>query len=144
MSSIARSALLLASALLSGAVRSQWPPDNLKDDLGLQHPADGGLEIRVWLGGGITYPEDLYRVSESNGIVSVEHFAWVETTRPVEGYTTQKEARRETNQKRNFMKKYHCGGELNESANALWCRLPVKNSDQWPVVLKDLLPEELW
>ncbi len=125
---------------------SQWPPANLAEEIGLPTSTDGGVEIRVWLGGGVTIPESLYRIVESKGIVRVERLAWAELHQEEEGLSTAKDAARDNAQNRRFLNRHVCGNTLKETAHYFWCQEPLKSTGdgRWSVVFKDLLPEELW
>jgi hypothetical protein len=137
--------VLLASALLimtTPIFAANWPPEGAVAELGLPSSTDGGVEIRVWLGGGVFQLEDLYRVVESGEVVSVYRIAW--TPKQPDPLLPPKEAEREATRLRKSMAKEVCFGELKETASYLWCHRPIEHKGQWSILLKDLLPAEIW
>jgi len=127
-----------------GLVRAEWPPEGIGAELGLPSVTDGGLEIRVWLGGGVLEPSELYRVLEVTGQVSVERIAWTYVPKRTEGLRTAKDATRESKEMRRFLTKERCLDVPTETQTYYWCREPVVRTGPWSVLLRDLLPDELW
>ena len=105
---------------------------------------EGGLEIRVWLGAGVVRPYDLFRIRQSAEGVTGELIAWSEVTQPQENLYTPKEARRENASMHKLLRTDYCASEIHETPVLMWCPAKIKHQPNWPILLDDLMPEELW
>src|SRR5262247_3909800 len=140
-----RSTILVAFALLNCAgAQAQWPPEDAATELPLLPPSEGDVEIRVWLGGGVTQPSELYRVKKAGQTVEVEAISWAPVVHAVKDVYTERQAHRETRKLRQFMEKYGTGCKVTQTTHFLWCKLPVNAQGAWSVLFDDLMPDELW
>jgi len=122
---------------------AQTAHEGVTRSLGLPEAPGSATEIRVWLGGSLRV-STILRVVKSNERVSVERFAWTNVVRPVLNQTTASDARRETGVNRQWLQKERCVGDIVETDDHLWCRLPAGDNNRWPWLFDDLLPDELW
>jgi hypothetical protein len=141
---LSRLLILLVLAFQPCAAAASWPAPETRDAMGLPTVNDGDLEIRVWLGGGVLQPYDLYRIRKSPQGVTGELIAWSEVTQPQEDLDTAKEARRENAAMRKLLQKEHCASELHETSTVMWCVAKTRRHPKWHILLDDLMPEELW
>lgn len=122
---------VVAILSVSAASANEWPPEGAASAMGLVSRTDGSLEVRVWLGGGMSRPYDLFRVVETGGTVIVRHVVWIDIG--------EKPAR-----DRRFLEKHYCPSSASSSGRYLWCETPLESDGPWDVLLRDLLPDRLW
>ena len=136
--------LLLVVSLPCLAEDVWWPDATVAEEMDLPLSTEGGLEIRVWTGAGITRPYSLYRIWQSPEGVSGSRIAWQEVSRAIDGVYTEKDARRQTAKSRHFLEKHYCEAPVRQSEHFMWCEWPIDRTVHWDVLLGDLLPEQLW
>jgi hypothetical protein len=108
--------------------------------MGLPNRTDGALEIRVWVGGGITLPFDLYRIQSNNSTVSAEHLYWLDLPRWGSGEIMKDEARDE----RRWYRRDYCHGDIQEMNGVIWCSVPFRRPVEWSAILKSIDVDQLW
>ena len=128
--------------VLSCSLSFAWSRDSATAEMGLPTTTDGGLEIRVWLGGGVTRPHFIYRIRETPGGPTGEVIAFTEVTHAYPRQYDEKGARKRNKRARRFLKKHYC--DPNTTENYFWCRPPIKSDVLWSIFLRDLMPERLW
>src|SRR5690349_3537212 len=108
--------LVTALLLLFGPVQStaQTVHDGVEAALGLAAARDGGVEVRVWLGGSLRV-STLFRLVRMGTGVSAERIAWTRVVHPAPGEYSQADARRETQSNRRFLEKERCSGPVKAS-----------------------------
>jgi hypothetical protein len=120
-----------------------WPPPDAARELGLPDRPKSGGEIRVWLGGGVVRPYDLYRFCETPGGTTGEHISWTEIE--TAGATRNaKDAKQWNDEMRTHLKDFACHVEASASEHYMFCAHPVDPMKPWHIVVKDLMPAELW
>src|SRR6266566_7346170 len=127
--------VLMGASLASAA---EWP-ESIAEAMGLPHRTDGSLEVRIWVGGGITLPFDLYRIRSDTSIVSGEHFYWCDRPRSGSGKIIQDDARDE----RRLYHKQYCRQGMRETNGVIWCSSPLEGVD-WSQTLKSIDVDALW
>ena len=120
-----------------------WPPPGAAKELGLPDRPKVGGEIRVWLGGGIVRPYDLYRFCETPGGTTGEHISWTEIEEPG-GTRSAEDAKQWNNDMRAHLKDVACHSDPRTSEHYMFCAHPADATKPWNVVVKDLMPAELW
>jgi hypothetical protein len=111
--------------------------------LNLADTRDSGVEVRVWIGGGLARIERMYRLVKVGDSVSVERFSWAEVVHPARHNMTESDARRETDARRRSMQKERCAGKVMETADYFWCKISLVGTN-WSSLFDDLLVDELW
>ncbi len=138
--------VLLIALLLSVCASAQAEKPDVAEELGLPMSTSGGREVRVWLGGGMVRPYDLYRVFETGHGVSGEHIVWVEATY-VEGSEGQEAGEdSETQKMRAVLREGLCkeAAAISNTPHYLFCRVALGPNIPWGVTFADLLPDQLW
>jgi hypothetical protein len=133
------SSITLVLALSTGLVLAgDWPQEVAKS-MGLPSRTDGALEVRIWVGGGITLPFDLYRIQSKDSTISAEHLYWLDLPRLGSGELMEDEARDE----RRWYRKL-CHGKVQELNGVIWCSVPFPRPLDWSAILKSIEVERLW
>ena len=133
------SAITLVLVLSTGLVLAGDWPQEVAEAMGLPSRTDGALEVRIWVGGGITLPFDLYRIQSKNSTISAEHLYWLDLPRLGSGELMEDEARDE----RRWYRKL-CHGKFQELNGVIWCSVPFPRPLDWPAILKSIEVERLW
>jgi len=123
---------------VSLAPAGEWP-ESIADAMGLPHRTNGSLEVRIWVGGGISLPFHLYRIHSDHSIVSGEHFYWCDLPRSGSGKIMQDDARDE----RRWYAKQFCRNGMHETNGVIWCSSPLTGVD-WSHLLKSIDVDKLW
>lgn len=123
-------------------LRAEWLPDGVAAELGLPMLTAGGREVRIWVEGGITRPYNLYRIFETGHGVSGERIVWTESTH--DGTAQSNVMGSEDRKMRDLLEKQFCKDSAVKTPHFLFCRVHLKTNVLWPVILADLLPDQLW
>ena len=119
-----------------------WPAPDAARELGLPDRPKSGGEIRVWLGGGVVRPYDLYRFCETPEGTTGEHISWTEIEKPGGAHNAE-DAKQWNDEMRVHLKDIACHTDASTSEHYMFCAHPT-DLKPWDVVVKDLMPAELW
>jgi hypothetical protein len=123
-----------------------WPPKFTASEIGLPDHPKLGTEIRVWLGGGVVHPYDLYRIYENEQGITGEHIAWtkVQKTDAWKPPRSQDEVDKDNAGMIAFMKDQVCKGQVEKTSEIIFCRIIIESTVIWKVVAQDLMPSQIW
>lgn len=142
--------MLLLSCRSTSAADSahgvNWPPARTSAEIGLPEKPNIGTEIRVWLGGGVIHPYDLYRIFQGEEGMTGEHIVWTEMQKADDWSPPRsaEEVKSENDKTKAFMEDNYCQDAVMQTSDIQFCKAKIESTVHWDVIAKDLMPAQLW
>ncbi len=119
--------IVLGTAVPAASAVEDW----VAQEMGLPQPSASSIEIRVWIEHALIEPRLLYRLRESNGVVTAEHYVWLREARDDAAAA--------------MLQQHGCRGQpVHGTTLVTWCLTPAGTKDDWTRVYRALPLERMW